>query len=154
MAVWSIVKMSELEGSRRLDAEYYRPECLKLKGLLSRHAPLAECVEKIMHPVEVRRVYEHEGLQVLLGQNIQHNFLDFSVTVFMPESVRGSILRNRVLPNDVVMTRSGANYGDASPYFGDPGPLYACADCLVIRPRREFPGGYLATFFNTDGDGR
>jgi restriction endonuclease S subunit len=150
MAVWSVVKMSELEGRRRLDAEYYRPEYLKLNRLLSKHPPLGQCVEKIIHPVEIKRVYENQGLHILLAQNIQHNFLEFSVTVFMPESVRGLISRNKLIPNDVVMTRSGANYGDASAYFGDPAPLYACADDLVIRSKPDLLAGYLATFFNTD----
>lgn len=100
--------------------------------------------------MEIERIYEDQGLHILLAQNIQHNFLEFSVTVFMPESVRGQILRNKLVPNDVVMTRSGANYGDAAPYFGEPTPLYACADDLVIRPKPNIPAGYLATFFNTD----
>ena len=150
MAVWSVVKVSELEGAKRLDAEYYRPEYLKLRRSLSKHPLLGQCVEKIIHPVEIKRVYEDQGLQILLAQNIQHNFLEFSVTVFMPESVRGLISRNRLLPNDVVLTRSGANYGDAAPYFGEPAPLYACADDLVVRPKPDLPAGYLATFFNTD----
>ncbi len=150
MAVWSVVKVSELEGAKRLDAEYYRPEYLKLKRSLSKHPLLGQCVQKIVHPVEIKRVYEEEGLRILLAQNIQHNFLEFSVTVFMPESVRGLISRNRLLPNDVVITRSGANYGDAAPYFGEPAPLYACADDLVVRPKPDLPAGYLATFFNTD----
>jgi hypothetical protein len=150
MAVWSVMKVSELEGHRRLDAEYYRPEYLKLNYFLSKHAPLGQYVEKIIHPVEIKRVYEDQGLHILLAQNIQHNFLEFSVSVFMPESVRGLISRNKLIPNDVVITRSGANYGDAAPYFGEPAPLYACADDLVIRPKPDLLAGYLATFFNTD----
>lgn len=150
MAVWSVLKVSALEGRRRLDAEYYRPEYSKLIRLLSKYPPLSQYIEKIIHPVEIKRVYEDQGLQVLLAQNIRHNFFDFSVTVFMPESVRGLISRNKLAPNDVVMTRSGANYGDVAPYFGDPVNLYACADDLVIRPKTDLPAGYLATFFNTD----
>jgi hypothetical protein len=150
MAVWSVMKVSELEGFRRLDAEHYRPEYLKLNRFLSKHPPLGQYVDKIIHPVEIKRVYEEQGLHILLAQNIQRNFLEFSVTVFMPESVRELILRNKLIPNDVVMTRSGANYGDAAPYFGEPAPLYACADDLVIRPKSDLLAGYLATFFNTD----
>lgn len=150
MAVWSIVKVSDLEGKKRLDSEYYRPEYLEFKHLLSKHPPLGDCVEKIIHPVELKRVYEDEGLQILLAQNIQHNFLEFGVVVFMPESVQSLIARNKLFPNDVVMTRSGANYGDAAPYFGKPAPLFACADGLVIRPKPDLPAGYLSTFFNTD----
>lgn len=149
MTVKSIVKVSELEGPKRLDAEYYRPEYLRFEKLLSSYPSLRECVEKIIHPVEIKRIYENKGIQILLAQNIQRNFLDFGVTAFMPESVKGLISRNKLLANDVVMTRSGANYGDAATYHGEPAVLYACADVLVIRPKREISGAYLATFFNT-----
>ncbi len=150
MAVWSVVMLSKLEGCRRLDAEYYRPEYLKLNRLLSKNPPLSQYIEKIIHPAEIKRVYEEQGLHILLAQNIKSNFLEFSVNVFMPESVRGLILRNKLIPNDVVMTRSGVNYGDAAAYYGDPTHIYACADNLVIRLKPDLLAGYLSTFFNTD----
>ncbi|MCC6026309.1 MAG: hypothetical protein LM575_04995 [Caldimicrobium sp.] len=34
MAVFSIVKLSELEGAKRIDAEYYKPEYLELLSRL------------------------------------------------------------------------------------------------------------------------
>lgn len=37
MAIWSVVKMSELAGSQRLDAEYYRPEYMELSKRLLKH---------------------------------------------------------------------------------------------------------------------
>jgi type I restriction enzyme S subunit len=149
MAVKSIVKVSELEGAKRLDAEYYRPELLRFKNLFSSYPTLRECVERIIHPLEIKRVYEDKGVQILLAQNIQRNFLDFSVTAFMPETAKIFISRNKLFANDVVITRSGANYGDAATYHGEPTVLYACADVLVIRPKKEISGAYLATFFNT-----
>lgn len=149
MATWSKVKVSELEGTNRLDPEYYRPEYLKYKDFLFKYPLLEKCIKRIIHPVEIKRVYENAGLHILLAQNILHNFLDFGVSVFMPKSVESSIHRNKLLPNDVVMTRSGANFGDTASYFGEPDSLYTCADDLVIRPNSDLPAGYLSTFFNT-----
>lgn len=37
MAVYSIVKLSELEGAKRLDAEYYKPEYLRLDQNIKRY---------------------------------------------------------------------------------------------------------------------
>jgi len=133
-----------------LDAEYYRPEYLAYERSLSKHPILREFVVKILHPVEIKRAYEEKGIQILLAQNIRKNFLEFDVTVFMPEAVRATLKRNELQENDIVMTRSGVNYGDTSPYFGEPSPLYSCADDLVIRPKPDLRSGYLATFFNTD----
>lgn len=39
MITYSIIKKSELEGALRLDAEYYQPEYLKVKELLSKSDP-------------------------------------------------------------------------------------------------------------------
>jgi hypothetical protein len=36
----------------------------------------------------------------------------------MPTDVKESIARNKLLPDDVVMTRSGANFGDTAVYKG------------------------------------
>ncbi|MCS7206112.1 MAG: hypothetical protein NZ853_10485 [Leptospiraceae bacterium] len=41
LAVYSIVKLSELEGAKRIDAEYYKPEYLYLKNLLFEKGALA-----------------------------------------------------------------------------------------------------------------
>ncbi len=103
----------------------------------------------ITHPTEIKRVYEGSGAQILLAQNIRHNRLDFSAMVYMPQSVVDLIARNELRPDDVVMTRSGANFGDAAVYKGTPPGIYACADCLIIRPK-GVPGGYLSTYLNTE----
>lgn len=66
----------------------------------------------------------------------------------MPFHVNEMIARNRLQHGDVVMTRSGANFGDTAVYLGEPPGLYACADCLIIRPR-GIPSGYLATYLNS-----
>lgn len=148
MAVWSIVQRSELPDTFRLDAEYYRPNYLHFQEVTESGAPLSALVQRIMHPIEITRVYTDSGIRILLAQNIRANFLDLSAEAYMPRTVQGSITRNRLAPGDVVMTRSGANFGDTASYLGDPAEMFACADCLIIRPC-EIRAGYLSTFLNT-----
>ncbi len=149
MAVWSTVKVSELEGARRLDAEHYKPGDLKLTKRLAKNLPLGAYVEQIIHPVEIKRAYEDRGIRVVLAQNVRQNYLDLSAEFFMPATVQKIIGRNQLFSGDVLATRTGANYGDAAPYFGDPPSLYACADVLIIRPKPGLKSGYLSTFLNT-----
>jgi len=56
MAVWSIVKVSELEGAKRLDAEYYKPEYLRIQSLKKLPGDLlknvAECFSGFAFPSE------------------------------------------------------------------------------------------------------
>lgn len=148
MAVVSVVKLTELEGAKRFDSEYYQPMYLEVSQKLNEYKPLKEYVVKILHPVEIKRIYTNTGIQILLAQNISHNYLDLSVKAFMPDNVSNQIAKNKLAKNDVVMTRSGVNYGDTAYYDKEPPVIYACADCLVICPK-GISGAYLSTFLNT-----
>jgi type I restriction enzyme S subunit len=145
----SAIRLSELEGARRVDAEFYQPHYLGMVKCLSRHPKLTEYKPTVIHPVEVKREYEDEGLQLLFAQNIKANRLDFSHVAFLPASLEPIIRKNKLQAGDVLVTRTGANYGDAACYLGKPSPLYASAHCLVIRAS-AVSGPYLATFFNTN----
>lgn len=145
--MWNVVNFLEIEQALRLDGEYYQPLYLSCALAVSAGDTL-ETRSMITHPTEIKRIYQQSGVQILLAQNIRHNHLDFSTTVYMPRSVIDQIAGNRLLPDDVVMTRSGANFGDAAVYKGIPPEIYACADCLIIRPK-GIPGGYLSTYLNT-----
>lgn len=145
--VWSIANLSQVLENERLDGEYYQPLYLRYAEKVSDGEKLGKTTD-IMHPAEIKRVYSESGVHFLLAQNIRNNRLDFSTTSYMPHDVVDKIARNRLIPNDVVMTRSGANFGDAAVYKGTPTEIYASADCLIIRPE-DIPGGYLATYFNT-----
>jgi hypothetical protein len=132
-----------------MDPEYYQPIYLEYERTCRTGDALGNLTHEIIHPVEIVREYSEEGIRILLAQNIRSNFLDLSHEAFMPPDCRTVLTRNLLLPGDVVMTRSGANFGDAACYFGEPKEIYACADCLIIRPQ-GIPTGFLATFFNTD----
>jgi len=54
MAVFSVIKLSELEGSKRIDAEYYKPEYLKLLD----HLRKAGCVPAKNVAFPVRRKFK------------------------------------------------------------------------------------------------
>ena len=150
MAVWSKVNLRSLDGAMRLDAEYYQPRYLKYERAIRHGDRLGNILQSIMHPIEIKRIYGEEGIQILLAQNIRHNELDFTTKVFMPFSVKKVISRNKLKYGDVVITRSGANYGDAAPYLGVPQEIYACADCLVLRPLEDIDGRYISTYLNSD----
>lgn len=145
----SAIRVSELEGYRRVDAEYYQPHYLDLVERLDRFKSLVDYSPIILHPAEVTRVYDKVGLQLLFTQNIRANYLDFSHVRFLPIDVEPLIRRNRLELGDVVVTRTGANYGDAASYDGTPSPLYASAHCIIIRCK-SIPGAYLSTYFNTE----
>lgn len=146
---FSEIPLSELSNDLRIDAEFYQPKYLRaleaIQSAGSEH--LGSLQTEIIHPTEITRTYSDEGIQILLAQNIRDNVLEFNNKVFMPESKRKTLSRNKLIANDVVMTRSGANYGQTAYYLDDPLEIFACADCLVIRTPR-LNGLYLSTFLN------
>lgn len=150
MAVWSIIKVSELEGPRRLDAEYYKPEYIQAYCSVKNHIPLSEYQQKILHPKEIKRVYADDDTDIvfLLAQNIRQGYLDFSVEAFITQETMKEIQQNKLQLGDVIMTRTGANYGDTACYLGFPKNLYASAHCLIIRPKGIL-GPFLAIYLNT-----
>ena len=151
MAVVSVVKLSELEGAKRIDADYYQIEFKLIKKNLEKIAePLKDLISYIKHPAEIKRIYETEGIPYILAENISKNFwiLQFTQERYISEQTAQQIPQNKLEEGDVLITRTGANFGDACVYLGDPKPAYASAHIIIIRPNR-ITGEYLATFFNT-----
>lgn len=152
MVNFSIVQKSQLEGVHRLDAEYYQPEYLDcVQKLYSLSKPLAELVSTIKHPAEIKRIYEEQGEPFLLTENISPEFyiLQFEGKRFIKKDDALKIPQNKLKIGDVIMTRTGANYGDASFYTGSPENLFASAHILIIRPK-DIKGEYLATYLNSN----
>jgi restriction endonuclease S subunit len=130
----------------RIDAEYYRPDYLEFLNQINLKKKFY--LKKILHPTEIKRIYEDSGLQILLAQNVRNNEFDFSNIVYMSEDVKEKLKRNKLQYDDVVLTRSGANFGQSAS-FKQKQDIYACADVLVIKNTQDFKGGYLSTFLNT-----
>lgn len=148
MAVWSTVDKSATSTTFRLDAEYYRPDYLEYEKATAGGDSMSNVVQRIIHPVEITRLYVDQGIRILLAQNIRPNRLEMAYAVYMPKAVQSVLAKNRLKPGDVVMTRSGASFGDTASFPGESEDVYACADCLVIRPS-TVRSGYLSTFLNT-----
>ncbi len=151
MAVIGIKKLSELEGANRIDADYYQPELeLIKKNIQAIGKPLKYYISYIKHPVEIKRLYETDGMPYILAENISKYFwiLQFLKERYIPEEKAQLIPQNKLEKGDVLVTRTGANYGDACVYLGEPTPAYASAHMIIIRPSK-ISGEFLAAYFNT-----
>jgi restriction endonuclease S subunit len=148
MAVYSIIPKSQLEGTHRLDAEYYQPEYLNYAKTLAKYPAVGDLVEKVLHPKEITRIYSEEGIFFLLAQNIRHNYIDWDEKQRMPFEARNLIKQNILKDGDVVIVRSGVNFGDVAYFEKIDEDVFASADVLVVRPRK-ICGAYLSTFLNT-----
>ena len=82
MAVFSVVKLSELEGEKRIDAEYYKPEYLKLSESLKKSGielkPLKSFILNIKKGIEPgSENYQNTGKPFIRVSNLSiHGFID------------------------------------------------------------------------------
>ena len=148
MAVWSIVKLSELELTR-IDAEFYKPEYLTAKKIVGNRKFKSYGVS-VLHPAEFTRRYTDNGLFLLLAKNNRDNYYDWGNKNFIDNKLKAYISRNKLEFGDVTITRSGANYGQTSVISSeiDSSDIYACAELLVLRST-SISGHLVSTYLNS-----
>jgi len=152
MAVFSVIKLSELEGAKRIDAEYYKPEYLELKQLLfkTNFVRFKSLVKEIIHPEEIKRKYEEEKQDYLflLAQNVKPLMLDLSERKYISEEKAKQMPKNLLEKGDILFIRTGA-VGDSTVYIGKPPKVIASAHILIAKPNFRVNPYYLGVFFNT-----
>jgi len=138
------------DTGHRLDSEFYRQAILQAKRKIDsclNTKPIGEITALIQHPVEISREYSDQGYRVLLAQEVRSNTLSLGAGSYMDNPGEQFLYANRLQRGDVVLTRSGANFGQCAPILLDD-EIYACADLLVIR-KGSLPAGYVSTVLNT-----
>lgn len=145
----SILRLSQigdLNPSLRFDAEFFSRAALDALAEIRRtaHERLGDLCTRIQHPIEVKRDYEETGLLTVMAKNVRSNRVELSDVRFMPEDLRPTVDRNKLAYGDVLVTRTGANFGQVAPWKRH-SEAFACADILIIR-KPTLPSGYLSSF--------
>jgi len=65
----------------------------------------------------------------------------------MPDELLPTVARNRLSNGDILVTRTGANFGQTAPWKRGV-DAYACADILILR-EPSVPSGYLSSFLES-----
>lgn len=142
------ILLSEIEFNR-IESEYYKPQFVQAKDIVGQKT-LASYGIKAIHPAEVQRKYSDSGqLKIVLAQNVRDNYMDWSTEKFMDKQYLSSIGRNKLYADDVLVTRSGANFGQTTVASSIDLSTnhYACADVLILKPG-EIGGALLSTYLN------
>ena len=111
MAVYSIIKKSELEGAIRLDAEYYQPEYLLIKNKL-KNCPILKTISKniICGPFGsaiLNSDYKKEGAPLLRVNNLNNDFINTENLIFIDNKLGENLKRYKVYPNDIEVSQRG-----------------------------------------------
>jgi type I restriction enzyme M protein len=149
VAAISIISAGDLTRQARWDSEAFTPEVLRLEGVLA-GAPRLDDLATVTHPAEIPRVYttESSGVPFLLAANLRAVLPDFAQLARIPAAVANTLANNELSTEDVLVTRTGANYGVACVYLGESGAVYTSGEGLIVRIREgvDIDGAYLGTF--------
>ena len=107
MAVFSIVKLSELEGAKRIDAEYYKPEYLWIKNLPNL-SPVRNLVGDIRYGLYVEPEYKEFGINFIRALNLLSFWIDGEILKIDEDKVPCDY---KLKVGDCLIVRSGANTG-------------------------------------------
>lgn len=150
MAVWSKIKLTDINTYSRIDGDFYKPEYLDVRKKLLNYKNLSHYISQIIHPGEFKRIYSDEGISVLRAQNIRPMKVDFeSNSVFVPKSIANNLTRNKLKYGDVLITRTGANFGQTAIYVDDTKNAIVTSHTFIVKTNENINSAYLALYLNT-----
>jgi len=111
MITYSIIQKSQLEGAKRLDAEYYQPEYLEIQNKLNKQPTLIDLAKNVIcgpfGSAILNTNYKKEGIPLLRVNNLNGDFVNFDNQIFIDKNLSDKLKRYQVFPNDIVVSQRG-----------------------------------------------
>lgn len=149
---YSIIKNSELEKGKRLDAEYYAPEFLNVETTLEKYPhtkPLAKLVKPIRtgFPFDSFTFSESGEIPLVRIRDIQAKGIDTEDTLYIPKKL--ALAHKEAIPDigDVVIGMDGDEFRSA-PITQDLGTVCINQRIAIITVE-SISTEYLFTFLNS-----
>jgi len=156
MAVFSVVKLSELEGAKRIDAEYYKPEYVITEKKIKRYTH-----DKLNNIISILTDYHANGSYESLRSNVELldkpdyalilrtlNFVrdDFKHDVkYISKHAYDFLAKTKLFGYEIVINK-----------IGEPGEVYMVPplpnkmslgmNLFMIKPKEEINGNYLYVY--------
>lgn len=158
MAIASTVKLSELKGAKRIDADRYHIRFLELENNLRKIPVVSALKSLIVEPVRTghtprdRYIYEgDERIYFIKTDTLREGLIDFENSDFLP--VRSLSERNYLKPKDVIVTIIGAHFdiiGRSAIFLHHYPQSVVNQNIVVIKPDENLLNPfYLMVFLNS-----
>jgi len=148
MAVWSIVKYSELGPSIRIDGDYYRPELLSIQNII-RKLPshkLGQYIEQFDSGLNAEQVENQtEGYPFIRTQNVRPILLNYNGLSRCIEFPNDKLLKY----GDILVVRVGEGVGNYSVVTNDFVNAAFSDNVIRIRLSKEVNPFFLITFLSS-----
>ncbi len=154
-AVWSVVHPSELSPDQRFDAEYYKPEYLRLDTLLTGLAvrTLSELDgEFVVGPFgssfTVDNYVDASPYRYIRGRDVKPFFLLADENVYVAKTDFNRLIKHSLRAGDLLISVVGT-LGNVAVVDEDLGEAIFSCKSTVYRPR-SFNPYYLCTYLNSE----
>jgi len=158
MTIFSIVKLSELKGAKRIDADRYHVKFLELENNIRKRPNIRKLNSIIVEPVRTghtpkdRELWEEDKkINFIKTNTLREGFINFDNSDFLPARCLSD--RDYLKPKDIIVTIIGADFniiGRAAIYL----PYYPLSvvnqNIAVIKPDINIINPfYLMVFINS-----
>lgn len=148
----SILNFSEIHVRNerlRFDSEFFKKEYLTIENKLENigFKRLSDIEYFIKHPSEIKREYVEDGVWFFRTQNIRPLKIELSNQVFISKIDAEKLKNNLIKYNDIVITRTGANFGQTAIYNLEKTAI-GSSHTFILK-NNFFNQSYLAVFLNT-----
>ena len=159
MAVWSIIKKSETEGSSRIDAEYYQPKYLFIDSNIRKssfgYKSLKEVGAKVVSgpfgSSLKSKSYLKEGVPFIRISDLYYFFIRKDNLVYISELDNQRLHSSQLQEGDLVLSKVGNTIGVVSIITNDIGRVNISENNIGIKLQRLDYGVkiFLLTFLNS-----
>jgi len=146
MVIYSIIQKSRLEGAKRLDAEYYQPEYLETRKLVSAllHTTLGEVSNKFKKGIfDIKAdTYTDEGIPFIRISNLKNGLVDETDVAFISVEANEKEKKTSLQRGDFALSKTA--YPAASLITLD--EVNISQDIIGVSLKKEWQEKILAPF--------
>lgn len=148
--LFSVVKLSEIKSTNRIDAEYFQPKYEKLiSKIKNKNNPKLEIFVKDYStgfPFKSEN-YRKEGIPLIRINNIKKGYLDLSDTAYLSEKDHLLSSKDTARPGDIVLSMSGTI--GMSAIIPDDVPKCSINQRILRITPKNIDKNYLALLLNS-----
>lgn len=142
---------SELENSMTLGAEYYSKAFMSVVNNVKKfsHTTLSSASKLITDGDHGAAEYQEKGVLYLLSECIKPGYIDVSKARFITEQKHKELKRSALYPRNVVVTKTGVNFGISAVIPDDYDECNTIAHVGKIELKQEYNPYIVSSFLNS-----
>jgi len=155
MITYSVIKKSQIENARRLDAEYFQPEYLEIEKKLSNLDSkfLDEISESVLsfgaYSLTNNIKWENEGIPYLNVGDIHEGYIDYSNVKHIDEKVDKILQKSQIKEGEIVLTMAGTIGNVAVAHNIKIDHINGNQAIAKIKLKKNISPYYIASFLNS-----